>query len=139
MTPEQLAELHAACFTTPRPWSAQEFQDMLATDGVFLLVRPGGFLIGRIAGPEAEALTLAVDPAYRRTGIARNLMQSFEDTAKAQGATDAFLEVSSDNSAAIALYHNLGFRDVGHRKDYYAAPTGTKISAHVMKRSLISR
>ena len=35
MTAEELAALHATCFTTPRPWSAQEFTSF--EDSAFLL------------------------------------------------------------------------------------------------------
>ncbi len=136
MTPPEMATLHAACFTTPRPWRAAEFSALLAAKGVFLCTEPSGFLLGRIAGPEAEILTLAVHPKARRHGIGRALLASFEATARQKGAEHLFLEVAADNRAAIALYHLAGYTESGWRRDYYATPTGEKVSARVMARVL---
>lgn len=136
MTPTELAALHATCFTHPRPWSAQEFSDLLESDAVFLCTTQHGFLLGRIAGQEVELLTLAVDPSQRRKGLAQTLMQQFETHAKAHNVSDAFLEVSESNTAAIALYQRHGFTEAGKRKDYYASPTGKRITALVMTKPL---
>jgi ribosomal-protein-alanine N-acetyltransferase len=43
VTPEALADLHAAAFTVPRPWSAGEIAALLADLAVFLVEIPGGF------------------------------------------------------------------------------------------------
>ena len=66
MTPEDLAALHARCFDSPRPWSADEIASLLAGRGTFLLEAPHGFLMGRAIAGEAELLTVAVDPQARR-------------------------------------------------------------------------
>jgi [ribosomal protein S18]-alanine N-acetyltransferase len=137
MTATDLATLHALCFTTPRPWSSSEFTDLLASKGVFLCTRPQGFALGRIAGPEVELLTLAVHPNARRNGIAQDLLHEFLQTAQKKAATQAFLEVSTTNKAAIALYQCVGFTQAGHRKDYYTQKGAQKVSALVMTRQLI--
>ena len=55
MTPEALAALHARCFPAhPRPWSAAEFSDLIGNRLNFLLIRPQGFLLGRVVADEAE-------------------------------------------------------------------------------------
>lgn len=136
MTSEALAELHAICFTAPRPWSAAEFASVLASPNTFLLTRPNAFLLGRIAGPEAELLTLAVAPDHRRQGLATALVEDFATTAGERGATEAFLEVAADNQAARALYAAAGYRDIGTRPGYYAGPGGVPVSAIVMRRLL---
>lgn len=136
MTPEQMAEIHGKCFSNPRPWSAQEFTDLLTSDTVFLCKAAQGLALGRVAGPEVELLTIAVNPDYHRQGMARALMNDFEKHAAKRGAKDAFLEVAEDNKAAIALYKTFGFTQAGLRKDYYAAPTGLRISALVMTKTL---
>lgn len=128
MTPDQLAALHARCFgTTPRPWSAAEFGALTTTPGTFLLTRPTGFLLGRTALDEAELLTLAVDPAARRQGTGRDLVQAFAATARQHGAATAFLEVAADNAPAIALYSGLGWRQAGLRRRYYGPATDALI------------
>ena len=78
MTPEDLAALHARCFTIPRPWSAAEFAGFLADPLAFLLVEgDAGFLLGRAVAGEAELLTLAVAPEARRRGLGQRLVGRF--------------------------------------------------------------
>jgi ribosomal-protein-alanine N-acetyltransferase len=132
MTPAALARLHAACFTTPRPWGEAEFAELLTTSGAFLLTRPGGFLLGRVIADEAELLTLAVDPDHRRAGIARALVGAFHADVKARAARTAFLEVAEDNTVARALYLATGWIESGRRKAYYHCPDGTLRDAIVM-------
>jgi ribosomal-protein-alanine N-acetyltransferase len=137
MTFDELASLHAKCFTTPRPWSASEFASF--EDNAFLLGGPQGFLLGRVVADEAELLTLAVDPAARRKGVARSIVESFKIRATEDGATVAFLEVAADNAAAIALYHSTGFEEAGRRRAYYRHPDGSTLDALVLRCSLDKR
>lgn len=132
MTPAELAELHKTCFETPRPWSAAEFEEILASANTHLIADDRGFALLRSAGPEAELLSLAVDPAARRQGLATRLMQRVHATARAQGAETAFLEVAADNLAAQALYASLGYSEAGRRKRYYRGPDGLWLDALVL-------
>jgi ribosomal-protein-alanine N-acetyltransferase len=86
--------------------------------------RVAGFLVTREVGPgEWEILNVAVDPAYRRKGLAQRLIQG-----ELSGRTGAwFLEVRESNAAAISLYKGLGFREAGRRKNYYKNPAETAI------------
>lgn len=136
MTPERLAYLHANSFTTPRPWSAEEFRELLAQDTIQLIPHEHGFALIRFAGPEAELLTLAVDPNKRRQGIAHGLMMQMERFCLTHKVAEIFLEVVDTNTAARALYQSRGFTVKGARKDYYNGPNGTKVSAVVMSKSL---
>jgi len=78
-----------------------------------------GFLVTREVAPgESEILNLAVDPAERRTGIARRLLT--DALARVKGAW--FLEVRASNAAAIRLYESTGFTRAGERKSYYSEP-----------------
>ncbi|RMC34686.1 GNAT family N-acetyltransferase [Paracoccus alkanivorans] len=119
MTPAELAALHRRCFTTPRPWSTEEFSALLETPGCFLLTCRGGFLLGRAIAGEAELLTLAVAPEARRQGYGRALAQEFTARARLMGASDLFLEVAADNLPAHELYSALGWRETGRRREYY--------------------
>ena len=47
-----------------------------------------------------------------------------------------FLEVDETNVPAIALYRRLGFRQVGHRANYYRSPERGPTGALVMRRDL---
>lgn len=136
MNAQALAELHAACFTTPRPWSAAEFADFLASPLCFLLTEEEGFLLGRVIADEAELLTVAVAPEARRQGTGARLLAAFAQAAKARGAATAFLEVAEPNTAARALYAQAGWAQAGRRKGYYHSPEGVALDAIVMTLSL---
>lgn len=114
-----MARLHAACFTLPLPWSAQELEATLEGRFSFALERPGGFLLAQVVADEAELLTLAVEPDQRRQGVGRALVTAFLAESRARGATRAFLEVAEGNAGARALYAGLGFTETGRRRGYY--------------------
>ncbi|MBK4214680.1 GNAT family N-acetyltransferase [Paracoccus caeni] len=134
MTPEALAAIHSASFTIPRPWSAPEFRDLLATPGAFLLTRNDAFLLGRVIADEAELLTLAVAPGARRAGLGRELAAEFAVTSRQNGAVSAFLEVAADNAPARALYLGAGWQEAGLRRRYY----GPDLDGIVMRLALAS-
>jgi GNAT superfamily N-acetyltransferase len=56
-----------------------------------------------------------VAPDHRRTGLARAIVAALRDWAAEQGATRAYLQVSSGNEPALALYQGVGF---WHHHDY---------------------
>jgi len=136
VTPQALAGIHAAAFTTPRPWRADEFAALLTDDACDLVTLPGGFALIRTIADEAELLTLAVDPDHRRKGTATTLMAQGGMRARARGAVSFVLEVAADNAGAIALYAKAGFVPTGRRPDYYACPDGTRRDALIMARAL---
>ena len=83
-----------------------------------------GFLVVRqIAADEREILNLAVDPAERRHGVARKLLETELQRVKTQW----FLEVRASNSSAIKLYESAGFRKAGRRESYYSNPAESGI------------
>ncbi|WP_424969561.1 ribosomal protein S18-alanine N-acetyltransferase [Dinoroseobacter sp. S76] len=136
MEPVTMAEIHAASFITPRPWSAHEFADLLARADCFQVALPGGFAIGQVLGPEVELLTLAVDPTQRRQGLARSLMTAFHAEAHAREAEEVFLEVAAENTPARALYESCGYTQAGRRRRYYRHPDGSRSDALILRRNL---
>ena len=124
MTAEDMARLHRAAFSVPRPWSAEEIAGLLSAPLCFCLADPNGFLIGRVVAGEAEVLTLAVHPDAQRSGIGRRLLNRFLAEAKTRGAEVAFLEVAADNAAAAALYRSSGFTAAGRRNGYFTGASG---------------
>ena len=119
----ELARVHAGTFAAA--WSAEEIGDLLLGPGGFGLVAEQegdgvrGFILCRAIVGEAEVLTLAVDPAARRQGLATGLMRAALKLAASVGAETMFLEVAADNDAAIGLYRGLGFERIGLRPGYY--------------------
>ena len=112
-----MAMLHAACFDDA--WDAASLRTMLAAPEAFAFHHPDGFVLARVAGGEAEILTLAVAPHARGKGLGHALLCEAIAKAERMGADAMFLEVGSDNPAALALYARLGFANVGLRKAYY--------------------
>lgn len=58
---------------------------------------------------------VAVDPRYRRRGIARNLTQAALDHARQRHAYAVWLHVRAENNSAIRLYQSLGFQERARR------------------------
>jgi len=135
--PAVLAAIHHQCFTTaPRPWTEEEFAALLAFATTVLVALPGGFALGRVAGPEAELMTLAVRPDSRRKGIGRTLLSGFEHAAAARGVSEIYLEVAETNTAARALYAAAGYVSAGFRRDYYGRDGGRSLGALVLRKVL---
>jgi ribosomal-protein-alanine N-acetyltransferase len=82
-----------------------------------------GYCIASIAVGEGHVLNLCVDPAEQGQGIGRKLLENLIDSARGRAET-VFLEVRPSNTAAIALYENMGFNEIGIRKGYYPAENG---------------
>lgn len=126
-----LAVLHASAFE--RPWDDAGFEALLVTFNVFGLMLDGqGFILCRAVADEAEILTLAVAPMVRRNGVGRALVEAAAGVAAARGADSLFLEVASDNVAALELYASAAFEPAGLRKGYYAGGA----DALVLRRTL---
>jgi [ribosomal protein S18]-alanine N-acetyltransferase len=102
------------------PASYLDYECSVATGGGRVL----GFLVVRqVAADEREILNLAVDPAERRHGVARKLLET-----ELRGPKNRwFLEVRASNSSAIKLYESAGFRKAGRRESYYRNPAESGI------------
>lgn len=121
-----LAVLHQACFA--RPWDEPVMATFIAAPNTLCLLgtmsddrsrTPAGFLIARKAADEAELLTLAVAPEWRRSGLGKALLKSAMAILTESGARKLFLEVEDGNHAALELYHSLDATAVGRRARYY--------------------
>ena len=136
MTPDDLAQIHAASFCVPPPWSARDFAGFLADPACFLCtaetaLQLQAFALFRVAADEAELLTLAVQPDARRKGLGRDVVRAGLAEARLRGASRCYLEVAADNAAACALYHEFGFSEQGRRSGYYRAPPRPPVDALV--------
>ncbi|HWA91531.1 MAG TPA: GNAT family N-acetyltransferase [Rhizomicrobium sp.] len=113
----ELARIHALCFV--KAWDAKALGELLESAGIIALFATHGFVLARVAADEAEILTVAVEPAARRRGLARALLGEAALRAASRGAATMFLEVGAANRAGRALYGALGFSQAGSRKSYY--------------------
>jgi ribosomal-protein-alanine N-acetyltransferase len=90
-----------------------------------------GVLLASVAVEgESEILTLAVDPAARRQGIASALLRAL----LRERPGPIFLEVRPSNTAARQLYQRLGFEVVGRRPGYYSNPPEDAIAMRLQPR-----
>ncbi len=122
---ERCAELEAQLFDGDDPWPAVAFNRELASKhNHYVAARVAGTLVGyagisrlgRTPPFEYEVHTIGVDPAYQGRGIGRRLLDELLDFA---GGGAVYLEVRTDNDAAIALYRSAGFAQIGLRRRYY--------------------
>jgi ribosomal-protein-alanine N-acetyltransferase len=119
-----LATIHQAAFASSDSWSSEVMALHLGVPGAFGLLDPrGGMILARLAGDQAEVVTLAVHPGARRRGVAEGLLRAAMDQARRCGARMMFLEVDVENIAAQRLYARMGFSEVGRRPHYYASGT----------------
>ncbi len=124
------AELH------PFPWSRGNFADSLAAGHscwlMWSLGQPLAYAVMLIVLDEAHLLDISVDRAAQGKGVGRKMVDHLRQEARNNGATQLFLEVRPSNLRAIALYRNIGFEQIGRRRDYYPA-VGGREDALVMR------
>ncbi len=138
----ECAAIHAASFAYP--WQEADFEQLFAASGTFAdgaieakEEHLAGFVLSQIAVGEAEILTIAVAPQWRRRGIATSLLAPHLSGLAATRVDRLFLEVDAENTAARALYANFGFEQVGERKAYYRRAGARLAGALVMRRDLL--
>jgi [ribosomal protein S18]-alanine N-acetyltransferase len=106
-------------------WSAESLLELVSQGLAWAAEQDGGvagILIGRVAADEFEILNLAVGKAFRRQGIATQLVSFALEYARRAGARRTYLEVRASNAGGIAFYKRMGFRDGGRRPNYYREP-----------------
>ena len=137
----EIARVHASSFD--EPWDAGTVGRLLTNPGSVAMIAStglppviGAFVLAQVAADEAEILMIAVDPAWRRQGVAARLLDGVKRGALRGGAQSLFLEVAESNVAAIALYRKAGFDEAGRRKGYYARAGGSREDAIVMRCAL---
>jgi ribosomal-protein-alanine N-acetyltransferase len=135
MTPDEMTAIYAHCFPD-RPWSLEEVTSLLNRRDVLPICAPNAFVMASCFAPEAEILTIAVAPAYRRKGIGAALLKELCAQLPSRDIDTVFLEVADGNLAAIGLYKGFDFQEVGRRKAYYSRKDAPAEDALVMRRAL---
>ena len=122
-------------------WTPEMFASEFAQPAsrrLYLVAEEGNTLIGYAGmmftgGPQADVVTLAVDPGRWSRGTGTALLTALTDEAARRGCTEVLLEVREDNPRARRLYLREGFTEVGIRPGYYQ-PSG--VDAVVMRKAL---
>jgi ribosomal-protein-alanine N-acetyltransferase len=117
----QVIAIERRAFTTP--WSLAMFVLELSKPSGLCLAAVDerdkllGYLICARYDTVWHLMNIAVDPARRRRGIARTMLEQMIERAGTD--REYTLEVRTSNAPAIALYERLGFRSAGTRPRYY--------------------
>lgn len=122
---DQIAELEQQCFSSP--WSQRSIASELDNPLALWLVAVDGAKVAGYVGSqtvmdESDMMNIAVRCDHRRSGIAKQLVESLCDCLRCRGVRCLTLEVRASNEAAKALYRKLGFEQIGRRPNYYRAP-----------------
>ena len=120
-----IAALEQLCFNDP--WSetsiASELDNPLS---LWLVALEGETVVGYVGSQTVmgwtDMMNVAVHPDHRRKGIGRALVEELERLLQEQGNECLTLEVRASNTPAKTLYFDLGFNQVGLRKNYYRNP-----------------
>jgi ribosomal-protein-alanine N-acetyltransferase len=117
---EAIVAIELACFGAGA-WSETLVRDEVTGERHHVLVGDDRQAYGAIslAGDVADLDRIAVLPAARGWGLARELLTNLIDRARDVGAERMLLEVAATNTAAIGLYESFGFETISTRKAYY--------------------
>lgn len=123
------------------PWPRGIFEDCVKAGYICRLALAEGAAVGHgvlsVAAGEAHLLNVCVRRDHQGYGLGRQLVQHMLKAAYDAQAGVLFLEVRFSNVIASALYHSLGFNEIGVRKDYYPGALG-KEDARVLALDLSS-
>jgi len=110
------------------PWTEGTFADCLNSGHECWLFVHERLTIGHgilsVGAGESHLLNVCINPAQQGNGFGRILVKHMLHRAKLRGAARMFLEVRPSNVVAYKLYEDLGFNEIGVRKNYYPAVEG---------------
>lgn len=89
-----------------------------------------GYASFRYVGKQGDVNTVAVAVDQQGKGIGTSLMDWLESQAVLRNVREIFLEVRSDNEAAIKMYATRGYERIDIRRNYY----GNTIDANIMRK-----
>lgn len=123
---DQVLDIEKASFSSP--WSRTAFESEISEDhkyAYYIVAEDSeesevmGYLGAWFILNEAHITNVAVNPAYRRQGIAAEMIDHLVEVALKHGIDAVTLEVRVSNVAAQNLYQKLGFEKAGVRPNYY--------------------
>ena len=117
-------------------WSKAVIEESIKNpDYIFIKAVDGDELLGygavQVVLDEGNICNVAVFEKHRNKGVASGIINTMLKKAKDRGAEVAFLEVSSANAGALALYRKLGFKEIGERKNYYKSGNAIIMSLNI--------
>ena len=122
---DKVCEIENDSFSMPWP-ATGFFTYLIREDALFIVACEDDEILGYcglICVPdEGDITNVAVQKDCRGRGIGKKLISEIIKRGAEKGVKKIFLEVRVSNEAAIALYKNAGFVQVGLRKNYYEKP-----------------
>lgn len=91
-----------------------------------------GYASFRYVGKQGDVNTVAVASGQQGKGIGTALMDWLESQGALRNVREIFLEVRSDNEAAIKMYSARGYERIDIRRNYY----GNTIDANIMRKKV---
>lgn len=112
----------------PHPWTLGILRDCIRVGYSCWIYEADGVIqaygVMSVAAGEAHILNVCVRPESQGQGLGRKMLVHMIALARRHGADTLLLEVRPSNLAALKLYQELGFNEVGTRKNYYPAEQG---------------
>jgi len=106
------------------PWTSSQFTE--AHNYIYVLLCESvviGFAALTQSYDQAELQNFSIHRDYQNLGYGKRLLD-FAFQHLSRDVKTIFLEVRVSNFTAIRLYHNLGFEEIGNRRDYYQTEFG---------------
>ncbi len=140
-TPDAFGVSFAEMAAQPAAYWSDLARSLAASDDQQVVIayaqdRPCGLIHGSIETIQREVAHIGavwVDPAVRRQGIAKRLLQTIASWAQARGARRLELWVMVGNAAAMRHYMQAGFRATGRQRPL---PSDTTLQICQMERDL---
>lgn len=120
------------------PWTRGNFTDALKSDCINRVYEAEGVILGYVvlmpAVDEMQLLDIAIAAEHQRKGLGRRLLDAAMSMARGLNMRRMLLEVRPSNTAALGLYRDAGFCEIGRRRGYYpAAGNNVREDAIVME------
>ena len=117
--------LEEACFADP--WSAASFRSAFSGGLTYFFADEMGQKFIGYAGvqlilDEGFVTNIAVDPAARRLGAGRALLNALLCLGREKRLATLSLEARPSNTPALRLYESAGFKEAGRRRGFYTHP-----------------
>lgn len=122
---EQVSKIENETFSMP--WSKDAFREFLKRkDTIYIVAEVNNEIVGYCGlwniVQEGNINNFAVNKQYRKKHIGFEMLTKLIEIGNEQRINAYTLEVRQSNVAAIRLYHKIGFREDGIRKNFYESP-----------------
>ena len=126
----EVVQLEELSGLSPWGWDAYHKELQSPEETIMLVARLAsaendsviGFIVARLISGEVHVNNVAIQPTFRRKGIAADMLRQVLEWGRGKEADLALLEVRAGNLAAQALYGRSGFQIIGRRRRYYRMP-----------------